>query len=165
MIQRARIGAAGAGRRISRLALAAGLLAAVAAPAEAQRLNLTILPRTISFPSSDPDVVPVVSSGPLQILYRVRQNGGRPWTLTVLANGDLISGGATVDISNVSWVATPAPPFQNGTLSKTVAQQVASGNGNVNPARLGQVTFRLVNAWTYSAGVYTQTIVFTLSAP
>ena len=83
----------------------------------------------------------------------------------MLANGDLLAGPSRVDISNVTWVATPAPPFQNGVLSKTVAQRLASGTGTVNPARQGQVTFRLANSWTYTAGLYTQTIVFTLTTP
>ena len=79
--------------------------------------------------------------------------------------GDLISGLSTVDIANVNWIATPAPPFQNGTLSKTVAQRLAAGVGNLNPTATGQITFRLANSWNYTAGLYTQTIVFTLSAP
>jgi hypothetical protein len=95
----------------------------------------------------------------------VLQNQGSPWNLTVLAGGHLLSGASFVDISNVTWVATPAPPFQNGTLSRTVAQRLASGTGNVNPTQIGSVTFRLANAWTYSTGTYTQTVVFTLTAP
>jgi hypothetical protein len=42
---------------------------------------------------------------------------------------------------------------------------MASGINNLNPATNGSVIFRLANAWTYTAGTYTQTIVFTLSAP
>ena len=145
-------------------ALAFLLVTACAVPAHAQRLDLSVTPGVISFPSSDPDTTPLVIAAPVQVSYRVRQNNG-PWTLTVLAGGDLISGSATVDISNVTWVATPAPPFQNGTLSKTVAQTLASGNGNVNPTGTGSVTFRVVNSWTYTAGTYTQTVTFTLSAP
>jgi hypothetical protein len=133
--------------------------------ASAQRLELTLVSRVITFTESDPDVVPVIAAAPLQVQYRIRQNTNVPWTLTVRANGDLIAGTATVDISNVSWVATPAPPFQNGTLSRTVEQTLASGDGNVNPARTGSVIFRLANSWTYSAGNYTQTVLFTLSAP
>ena len=154
-------------RRLARAAILA--LPALAAfwpyPAAAQRLELTITPRTVTFPSTDPDAAPVVTSAPVQISYRIRQNGNAPWTMTVLAGGDLLSGPASVDISNVSWVASPAPPFQNGTLSKTVAQRLASGTGNETPAKQGQVTFRLANSWTYSAGVYTQVVAFTLSAP
>ena len=108
--------------------------------------------------------MPVVAAAPVIVTVRVRQNSG-PWTLTVLAGGDLIAGSATVDITNVSWTATPAPPFQNGTLSKTVAQTLAAGTGNVNPAENGSVTFRSANSWNYSAGNYTQTLVFTLSSP
>ena len=133
--------------------------------AVAQRLDLSLSTAVITFPSSDPDTVPVIPAAPVQVTYRVRQNNNAPWSLTVLAAGDLISGPSRVDISNVTWVATPAPPFQNGTLSKTVAQRVASGTGNVNPDTLGSITFRLANSWTYSTGTYTQTILFTLSAP
>lgn len=140
-------------------------------PAWAQRggtgsavLDLTVSPTSVSFASADPDISPQIAASPIVVTVRVRSNSG-PWSLTVLANGDLLAGSALVDISNVTWNATPAPPFQNGTLSKTVAQRMASGTGTVNPAINGSVTFRLANAWTYSAGVYTQTIVFTLSAP
>jgi hypothetical protein len=133
--------------------------------AGAQALDLSINPTTITFPSSDPDTVPVVSSVPVQISYRVRQNNNRPWTLSVWSLGDLNSGLSSVDITNVTWIATPAPPFQNGTLARLVAQRVASGTGNVNPTQQGQLTFRLTNSWTYDAGVYTQVVTFTLTAP
>jgi hypothetical protein len=161
---------------VTRTALAwyvAGMLTAIP-PAEARaqgrgggaspQLDLSVTPASITFASADPDVSPSIAAAPVVVRVRVRQNGG-PWTLTVLAGGDLLAGPATVDITNVSWTATPAPPYQNGTLSKTVAQQVASGTGNVNPAANGSVTFRLANSWTYSAGNYTQTLIFTLSAP
>jgi hypothetical protein len=142
------------------------LLAAWPSPVAAQRLTLSITPKVITFPSSDPDTVPIVVAAPIQLNYRVQQNQGSPWTITVLAGGHLLSGPSVVDISNVTWIATPAPPFQNGTLSATVAQRVASGTGNVaNPGSNGSITFRLANAWTYSTGTYTQTVLFTLSAP
>lgn len=128
------------------------------------QLDLSISPASITFASADPDVSPTIAAAPVVVRIRVFQNAG-PWTLTILAGGDLIAGPATVDITNVSWTATPAPPYRNGTLSKTVAQQVASGTGTVNPAANGSVTFRLANSWLYSAGNYTQTLVFTLSAP
>jgi len=137
----------------------------VPSPARAQKLELSLSPAVITFPSSDPDTVPLVSAAPVQVTYRIRSNGNSPWSLTVLAAGDLVAGASRVDISNVTWVATPAPPFQNGTLSKTVAQRVASGSGNVNPDTLGSITFRLANSWTNNTGSYTQTVLFTLSAP
>ncbi len=149
---------------IGAAAITLGILLVAPGDALAQRLDLSLSPTVVSFPPSDPDAFPVVMSAPVTITYRVRQWDG-PWQITALASGDLNAGGATVDISNVSWVATPAPPFQNGTLSKTVAQVVASGVGNVNPARSGSLTFRLTNSWNYSTGTYSQTLVFTLSTP
>jgi hypothetical protein len=146
------------------LLFAAASLVPRGAAAQKLDLVLSLSQSSITFPSSDPDAVPVVSAAPLVMSVRVRQNSG-PWQLTVLANGDLISGSSTVDITRVTWTATPAPPFQNGTLSKTVAQRMASGTGTVNPALNASVTFRLANSWTYDAGIYSQTLVFTLSAP
>ena len=136
----------------------------VLAQGRGPQLDLTISPLSISFASASPDTTPVVTAPPIVVTIRVRQSTG-PWSLTVLANGDLLSGSDAVDISNVTWTATPAPPFQGGTLSKTVAQRVASGTGTVNPAENGSLTFRLANSWTYNAASYTQTLVFTLTAP
>jgi hypothetical protein len=150
--------------RVYVVALLLGLTCLLPATAAAQRLDLSITPLTITFPSSDPDTMPIVSSTPVTLNYRVRQYTG-PWTITILAGGDLISGLSTVDIANVTWVATPAPPFQNGTLSKTVAQRLAAGIGATNPGGQGQITFRLANSWNYAAGVYAQTLTFTLTAP
>ena len=151
--------------KVARAVITVGSLALVfPSVAVAQRLDLSVAPANITFPAQDPDSAPILFSAPVQVTYRVRGNSG-PWALSVLAGGDLISGGATVDISNISWVATPAPPFQSGTLSKTVAQTLASGTGNVPVAASGAVTFRLANLWTYPAGTYTQTVVFTLTTP
>jgi hypothetical protein len=152
---------------LSRLAgFGVAALLVVAAPADAQMLDLTITPGSITMPSGDPDLMPVLISPPVTVSVRVRQiKKDEGWSLTVLANGDLIAGLASVDSSNVTWTATPAPPFQNGTLSRTVAQPLASGTGMENPALNASVTFRLANSWTYIAGTYTQTLVFTLSTP
>lgn len=134
-------------------------------PGQLPRLELSVSPTIITFPSGDPDVLPQITSSPITVNYRVRQAAGQSWQLTVLASGNLISGASTVDITNVTWVATPAPPFQNGTLNHTVAQVMATGVGNVNPTSTGSVTFRLRNSWTYDTGTYTQTLVFTLTMP
>lgn len=156
---------------VSRRGIGAGVLIAVVVAlvfpesAAAQRLDLSVSPAVVAFASVDPDTVPVISSAPVTIEYRVRQNNRQTWLLTVIASGDLVSGASIVDISAVSWVATPAPPFQNGTLSKTVARTVASGPGNQASPATGSLTFRLANSWTYDAGIYTQSIVFTLSTP
>ncbi|HXW07307.1 MAG TPA: hypothetical protein VD833_18875, partial [Vicinamibacterales bacterium] len=79
-------------------------------------------------------------------------------------DGDLTAGPAQIPIASITWVAAPSPPFRDGTLSSTVAQTLASGLGS-EPNTRGSVTFRLANSWNYSAGTYTQTIVFTLTSP
>lgn len=154
---------------VRRLIVAAAfvMIAMGAAPARAAvKLTLSVTPSSITFPSADPDVSPTVTSAPVVVSYRVQgARRGETWQITVLASGDLISGPDKVDIPNVTWTATPAPPFQNGTLSKTIAQRMASGTGNQNPTKTGSVIFRLANSWNYTAGTYTQTLVFTLSSP
>jgi len=130
----------------------------------AQRLTLTVSQSNIAFVADDPDSTPTIASAPIVVTVRVQQSPG-PWHLSVQANGDLLSGASSIDATQVTWTASPAPPFQNGTLNKVVGQTMASGTGNVNPAVSGSVVFRLANSWTYSAGFYSQTVVFTLSAP
>jgi hypothetical protein len=145
--------------------LATGLLAASvmvsARPAAAQLLQLQ--PTTISIASADPDTVPLVSASPIRITYIALGQGAGGWTITVEAEGQLVSGASTIPISNVSWVATPTPTFRNGTLS-TAPQVLASGSG-LALLQSGDVTFRLANSWNYNVGTYTQTITFTLSSP
>ena len=141
------------------------VIAMLSMPSTAASQVLILSPQTISFPSSDPDTVPVVSAPPMQVTYLVVGGGrGRAWSITVRANGDLTAGAAQIPISNITWVATPNPPFRNGTLSSTVAQTLASGTGSIVLNR-GSVTFRLANSWNYSVGNYSQTVVFTLSSP
>jgi len=111
-------------RTIGALAIAAGVLAAAPGTAYAQRFDLSLSPTVVSFPPSDPDAFPVVTSAPVTISYRVRQHNA-PWQITVLASGDLNAGGATVDISNVSWVAPPAPPPPQKTVAPTAAAATA----------------------------------------
>ncbi|HEY7498676.1 MAG TPA: hypothetical protein VH740_09190 [Vicinamibacterales bacterium] len=146
-------------------AIVAALVAILPSRASAQQLELTISPIIVAFPTSDPDATPVLNAPPLTVRYRVRANGNRPWTLTVLASGTLTSGLSTIPVANETWIAAPSPPFRAGTMSTTQAQTVAAGTGNVNPMQTGTVTFRLTNSWTYDAGTYLQVLTFTLSAP
>jgi hypothetical protein len=141
--------------------LGAGAL--LAAPRLATAQLLQVQPTTISFPSNDPDAVPVIAAAPIRVTYIAQGSRQNPWTITVRAEGDLISGASTIPVTNISWQATPNPPFRDGTLS-TVAQTLATGTGFINVER-GDVTFRFVNSWNHPVGNYTQTITFTLSSP
>jgi hypothetical protein len=97
------------------------------------------------------------------VTYSIKdKNTNDNWTMTVQASGDLVAGSAVIPAANVSWTATPAPPYRNGTLSAAVAQTLATGTTDVSPAQTGTVVFSLSNSWSYNVGTYSQTIVFTL---
>jgi hypothetical protein len=136
------------------------IILALGQEARAQTLDLTVNPLSFAYPSGDPDTMPNVSSPLITVTYRVRGNGKGAWHLAVRANGDLVSGPDSIPTTNTTWTGT----FGSGTLTNS-DQTIASGIGNVNPATTGNITFTLQNLWTYSAGTYTQTIVFTLSVP
>jgi hypothetical protein len=144
---------------------ALGFVLLAAPSARAQTLNLTISPSTMTFANADPDTTPSIAAPSITVSYRVRQNGGGSWRITLLAGGDLTAGSATIPITNITWTATPAPPFQSGTMSRTLAQTLASGSGNVQQSTNATVVFRLANSWTHNAGTYTASVVFTLTAP
>jgi hypothetical protein len=138
------------------------VLVAASSPSAAQGITLSVSPSTFTYPSASPDTSPVVTSPQLTLSYRVTGNGGRAWTITVQAQTDLVSGSSSIPAGNVTWTATPAP-FVNGTLS-TTAQTLAQGSGTVSTTKFGYLTFNLKNLWTYAAGTYSHTVVFTFSA-
>lgn len=137
----------------------------LATPAMAQTLDLTLSTSSISFASADPDTTPSITAAAVTVTYRVRNNAGGGWRITLLAGSDLTAGAVSIPINLVTWTATPAPPFQNGTMSQTAAQTLASGSGNVQSFRTGNVLFSLENRWTYNTGTYTASVAFTLIAP
>jgi hypothetical protein len=151
--------------RAALICLAGLVLLASSASAQPLDLQLTVSPRTITFASANPDTSPTVAAAPISVTVRVKGPNTVQWHLSLLADGDLVSGASTIPISNVTWTATQAPPFQDGTLSRTTAQTVAGGSGTLNPGKTSTLTFSLVNSWLYDAGTYTQTLTFTLSSP
>jgi hypothetical protein len=128
-----------------------------------QTLNLSLNTSSITFNDADPDVTnPLAANRTVGVTIRVRNNAGNNWRLTHLAAGDLSS---SIPISNISWTVTSQPPFVNGSMSMSVPQIAAQGVGNVNPARTGTFTFRIVNLWSYNTGNFSVVTTFTLSAP
>ena len=155
-----------AGYKVLVLAAVTAVLSLSFVPAAAaQTLTMTISPSTITFASADPDTTPSIAAPSITVSYRVQNNLGGSWRISLLAGGDLTAGSATIGINNVTWTASPTPPFQAGTLSGTLAQTLASGTGNVPLGTTGTVVFRLANSWTYNVGSYSTSVVFTLTAP
>ncbi len=128
----------------------------------AARAKLTLGAASILFPDSDPDTSPTVSAGPVTVTSSVRTGGASTPTLTVVTGGDLVSGGSTIPIGNVSWTATGAG-YVGGTMNKTTAQSAGSWTGS--GSRSGSFTYTLVNSWDYAIGNYTATATYTLTAP
>jgi hypothetical protein len=151
--------------RLGTIGAILGFILLAAPRAGAQTLTMTISPATITFANADPDTTPTITAPSITVTYRVQGNSTGNWRITLLAGGDLTAGSATIPISDVTWTATPTPRFQNGTLSKTVAQTLASGSGSVSTTTTGTVVFRLANSWTSNVGIYTTSVVFTITAP
>ncbi len=142
------------------------LTGALATEASAQLHQISLAPASFSFPSADPDVSPIVSSPQLTITYKVAGNPNNGWSMTIQATDLTSAAGDTIPASNVTWVASPAPPFiANGTLSTTAQRLAGDPNTHAAGSQTGFITFSLRNLWTYKAGNYTQTIIFTVSSP
>jgi hypothetical protein len=137
------------------------IILALGSEAGAQTLTLTLSTYSFTYPSGDPDTTPTVSSPSISVTYRVQGNAGHNWHLALRANADLArtGGGASIPTTNTTFTGT----IGSGTLSNT-DQTLASGTGN-RTSVTATIIFHLQNLWTYSAGTYTQTIVFTLSVP
>ena len=145
-----------------RYAAAAALVLGLAKSATAgPGATLTLGVGSINFPSASPVTTSSIAATQNPISIAVKTTGTTTWSLTVLANGNLVSGGNTVAIGSVTWTAT-GTGFVGGTLSKTTAQTLASGTGNVNIT--GTQSYFLANSWNYVTGSYSQTVVYTLVA-
>ncbi|MBN1458130.1 MAG: hypothetical protein JXA57_01250 [Armatimonadetes bacterium] len=127
------------------------------------KAKLTLGVAAINFADADPDSVPSIAAteNPVSVTVKAQTGGGSSITLTVQADGDLESGTDTIDVSNVTWTATGAG-FVAGTMD-TAAQTAGSWTG---PGRYdGTFSYQLANSWDYAAGSYSQTVVYTLTAP
>ena len=126
--------------------------------------RLSLSANNLNFPDADPDLVPQIpsSGGPVTITAKARAQSGGMVTLTVQASDDLRSGVDMLPVSLITWTAS-GPGFINGTMSRTSAQLVATWVGS--GVRSGTQTFRFENRWTHPSGIYTVSLVYTLTAP
>ena len=127
------------------------------------KAKLTLGVAAINFADADPDTVPSIAAdeNPVSVTVKAQTAGASTVTLTVAADGDLDSGADTIDITNVTWTATGAG-FVAGTMN-TSAQSAGSWTGSGQQS--GTFSYSLANSWDYNAGSYTQTVVYTLTAP
>ena len=125
--------------------------------------KLTLGSSTVTFPDTDPDITSInATEGPITITAKARTAAAGTVTLTLLAGGDLVDGGNSIGINNVTWTAT-GTGFAGGTMNKTTAQSVGSWTGSGTQA--GSISFRLANSWSYPTGAYSASATYTLTAP
>ena len=126
------------------------------------KLNLSTA--TASFPDADPDALPQIpaATGPILITAKSRANPGVQVVLTVQAADDLRSGVTVISASNITWTSTGVG-FASGTLSTVSPVVVATWSGSGIRSGTQQLYFR--NLWTHPTGIYTLSLLYTLSAP
>ena len=128
--------------------------------------TLTLGSNTISFPNADPDATPAIPATQNSVSVRCRITGatGSNVTLTLQANGNLISGGNSIAISNVTWTATGSG-YSSGTMNTTPVTVGSWPNTSGSKTYNGTLSFFLKNSWGYATGNYTASVVYTLTAP
>jgi hypothetical protein len=161
---------------MKRACLLASLLVLLGSHLRAQRgfsVLLVNLPATarisfsatsVTFPDADPDATPSVPGIPagITVSARARTSRNSQITLTVQSTDDLRSGTTILPAALITWSAS-GTGFFSGTLSRTTPQLVGRWTGS--GARAGTLSFRFENRWTHPPGVYSATLVYTLSSP
>jgi hypothetical protein len=128
--------------------------------------SLTLGNNTINFPNADPDATPSIPATQNSVSVRCRITGGlgSNVTLTLRANGNLISGSNNIPISNVTWTATGSG-YSSGTMNTTPVSVGNWPNTSGSKTYNGTFSFFLKNSWNYATGNYTASVVYTLTAP
>ena len=128
------------------------------------RAKLTLSTNTINFPDADPDTTPFIpaSENAVSVTVKVRTGYSSSATLTHQASGNLTSGSNSIPISNVTWTATGSG-FSSGAMSSGAAQTVGFWTGSGTQS--GALNFSMGNSWSYTAGTYTVSSTYTLTAP
>lgn len=170
-----------------KIALFALCLLFAAASASALSSITFSVTSSLTFPSANPNTIPVVSgAAPVTATIFIVNPQRETVTLTVQANGANLTSaaGSTIPVGNVTWDGVAAswvhslPPKNTATWGTdngpraitTSAVTVISGNDGRAATNSDTVTgtvthnFTFANSWLYSTGSYTQTLTWTLTA-
>jgi hypothetical protein len=131
--------------------------------------TLTINTTSITFPSANPDLATSVAAtqNPVGVTASVQIDDQSTVTLTALAGGDLVSGGNTISINNVTWTATGSGDNNSGLIAGNMNKStpVLAGSWTQSGTYTGAFSFFLANSWSYAPGTYSQTVTYTITAP
>jgi len=107
-------------------------------------------------------VVPVQAT-PLTVSAKARVPPNTRIVLTVQADGPFTSGVTTIPVNKLTWTMT-GPGFQSGgTANANAAKMLGSWRGS--GSWTGQQTYQFLDSWDYAVGVYSLTMMYTISAP
>ena len=125
---------------------------------------LTLGEPIINFPATTPPTQFSATENPVSVQCQVLIDASAA-TLTVICDGNLISGGNNIPITNVTWTATniTGTGYVGGTMSSTAAQ--TAGTWADSGDYQGTFSFFLANSWAYATGSYTAIATYTLTAP
>jgi hypothetical protein len=127
------------------------------------KAKLSLDAASIAFPDEDPDAVAVIAADvPVNIDVKARTASNGSVTLTVAADGNLISGTNSIAIDNLKWTVSGSG-LSAGTAS-TAAVTLGTWTGSGNRTGLAQ-NYTLQNSWAYNTGDYTAVLTYTLTAP
>jgi len=128
--------------------------------------SLTLGTNTITFPNADPGTTPKIacSQNPVTVVCRVTGAKNSNVSLSVIANGNLVSGSNSIPITQVTWTTT-GPGYVAGTMNTTAVTAGNWPNAHGTETYNGTFSYFLANSWNYATGTYTASVTYTLLAP
>lgn len=128
------------------------------AAAQLPGVSLSVNPQSLTF--NNVQARTPVAAAQQELTVRVLALGSRPWRLTVVALGNLVSGeGAQIPIQQVSWKGTGV--LSSGVLVPGQPVLVGQGQGS----KEGVLHFVLTNRWEYAEGRYGVRLLFNVTSP
>jgi hypothetical protein len=129
------------------------------------RLKLTFDRTSVVFDTEAYDINTVVpvDATPLIVSAKARVAPNTRIVMTVKADGPFTSGAATIPVNKLTWT-TSGPGFQSGgTANDNAAKMMGSWRGS--GSWTGTQVYQFLDSWDYTVGVYTVTMLYTISAP
>ena len=132
--------------------------------------DLSLSAASISFTDVAPDIQAVpgtksiaANEGAVSVRAFAVTGAGKTLSLTVKANGDLVSGSDSIGIGAISWASTGSG-YVNGAMA-TSNVTAGSWSGSILHWHEGSFTYSFLRDYTAQApGTYTASATYTLSA-
>ena|SRR5215217_1495262 len=129
------------------------------------RIKLTFDRPSVVFDTEAYDINTVVpvQAAPLTVSAKARVPANTRIVLTVQASGPFTSATATIPVNKLTWTMTGTGFQGAGTANANAAKMLGSWRGS--GSWTGQQVYQFLDSWDYSVGMYSLTMIYTLSAP